>query len=587
MKNNGQLIKKTFFSLMLINAISMLFSIACTVIDTIVTGRFLGTDAVAAAGLVQPVLMALNALAMLFGPGISLVCSRYIGKAMKERVNQVFTLVMTAILIVFATVSILLYALAPAIAAAVGGSASAAIVTMTADYLRGYAFGVLPMNLSMTLASLMMLDNDRGLAIAQMLTLLVGDVVLDLLNVLVFHGGMWGMAVATSVSQVLGLLVILTHFLKKNRILHLSFRGLQAGDLAEVMRSGIPNLITLGGQTARSLCFNFLLLTVAGSGAVAAMTVGNTVMSLVGAGLAGAITATATLTSLLYGEEDRNGLAQTLAVSLRTTVSVVTVIVLLLAAFARPLSGLFLEDGSEETLRQAARFVRFITLQTLFMAPSYSLGGAYMGVKQLRLNSIIALMRDCVLQIACTWSLTKLFGLAGFEISLIVSAILLLCFCIAIPWVKNRRFPRSFADLLMLPDSFGPAPEAVYAASAETVEDVMKISQEIQSFCRARNAEPRLANLASLFVEEMAKNTVTHGFNKDRPGSVDIRLVFYDDVRVIRFRDNGMPFNPVEWLEKNHPEDPASGIGIRMIVAMAKDVNYISAVGWNNLMITL
>ena len=63
--------------------------------------------------------------------------------------------------------------------------------------------------------------------------------------------------------------------------------------------------------------------------------------------------------------------------------------------------------------------------------------------------------------------------------------------------------------------------------------------------------------------------------------------MLYEDKKVIRFRDNGIPFNPVEWLEKNHPEDPTSCIGIRMIVAMAKKVNYVSAVGWNNLMITL
>lgn len=584
---NGRLIKKTLYNLMLIHAIGMLFGIACSTIDTIVTGRFLGTDAVAAAGLVQPVVMGLNALAMLFGPGLGLICSRYIGKAMKDRVDQVFSVAMIAIAILFAIVSILLYAFSPAIASALGSSASAAIVGMTADYLRGYALGILPMQLGMTLAGLMALDNDRMITIIQMLMLLVSDVALDLLNVLVFNGGMWGMAVATSISQVIGLLVILTHFRKKNRILHLTFRGLQLGDLAEVMRNGIPNLLTMAGQTVRSLCFNFLLLAIAGSTAVAAMTVGNTVITFVSSCLGSVILATSTLISILYGEEDKNGLALTLGISLRTTICLFTVFGALLMAFAGPVAGVFLEAGAGESLSQATRFIRFIALQVFLIAPSYSLGGAYMGVKKLRLNSIIALIRDCLLQLACTWILSKLFGLAGFEISLIVSAVLLMCICIAIPWVKNRRFPRSCADMLMLPESFGPDPEAVYAASVETVEDVMRVSQDIQAFCRGRGAEPRMAYLASLFVEELAKNTITHGFARDRRGTVDIRLVFSEDSRVIRFRDNGKPFNPVEWLEKNHPEDPPSCIGIRMIVAMAKEVSYISAVDWNNLMITL
>ena len=139
----------------------------------------------------------------------------------------------------------------------------------------------------------------------------------------------------------------------------------------------------------------------------------------------------------------------------------------------------------------------------------------------------------------------------------------------------------------MLPEDFGPSSDAVYAASIETMDDVMCASREIQTFCKARETSARLAGLASLFVEEITKNTVTHGFRKTQHGSIDLRFVIYEDKKVIRFRDNGQSFDPVDWLERNHPEDPASGIGIRMIVAMAKDVSYVSAAGWNNLMITL
>lgn len=587
METNGNLIRKTFVGMMLINSISMLFGILCSMIDTIITGRFLGTDAVAAAGLCQPVILGLNALAMLFGPGLGVVCSGFIGKAMKDRVNQVFSVTMAAVVVVFAVVSVLLFAAAPAIANALGGGAGGAIVGMTADYLRGYALGVLPTQLSMTMAGLMMLDNDKLTAMVQMLAVLLCDVAFDLLNVLVFHGGMWGMALATSLSQVVGLLVILTHFLRKNRILHFTLHNLKLHDLREVMHNGIPNLLTLGGQMVRSLSFNFILLTMIGSGAVAALTVGNTAFSFVASILMGAGISTSTLSSLLYGEEDRDGLVNVLRASLRSAVSAFAVFTVLLVVFAEPVARLFLESGSGEELRQSARFIRFITIQTLLATPSYSLTGAYLGVKKLRLNCVIAVLRDCVIPVVCAWLMARMFGLGGFEMSMIVSMVLLLAFCVAVPWVKNRRFPASLGDMLMLPDSFGPAAGEVYAASISTMEDVMAASQEIQRFCRAQGATPKLSNLASLFVEEIAKNTVTHGFGTGRRGSIDLRLILREDKKVIRFRDNARPFNPVEWLEKNHPDDPTSCIGIRMIVAMAQDVNYVSAVGWNNLMITL
>ena len=585
MESSGNLIRKTFAGMMIINSISMLFGILCSMIDTIITGRFLGTDAVAAAGLSQPVVLGLSALCMLFGPGLGVICSGYIGKAQKDRVNQVFSVVMLSVVAVFAVASILLFAFAPAIAAALGGNVGSEITQMTADYLRGYAYGIVPMQLSMTMAGLMMLDNDKLTAILQMLAVLVCDVIFDLINVLVVHGGMKGMAIATSASQLIGLLVILTHFLRKNRILHFTLRGLQIKDLREVMGNGIPNLLTLGGQTLRSMCLNFILLAIS-SGAVAALTVGNTAFSFIGSILMGASVATSTLGSLLYGEEDRKGLSVVLRVSVRAATSAFFVFTVLLIVLAEPVARLFLGSGSGEELRQSARFIRFITLQTLIVTPSYSLSGIYMSVKKLRLNCVIALLRDCILPILCAWVLTKLFGLRGFEISMIVSAVVLLFFCIAVPWRKNRRFPRSMEDMIMLPEDFGPSPDSVYAASIKTMDDVMRASREIQTFCKERETPARLAGLASLFVEEIAKNTVTYGFQKQQ-GSIDLRLVIYEDKKIIRFRDDGKPFNPVEWLERNHPEDPASGIGIRMIVAMAKDVNYVSAVGWNNLMITL
>ena len=586
MENSGNLIKKTFMGMMIIQSFSVLFAILCTMIDTIITGRFLGTDAVAAAGLTQPVVLGLSALSMLFGPGLSVVCSGYIGKAQKDRVNQVFSVVMTCVAVLFAVLAVLLFAFAPAVAAALGGNAGSEITKMTGDYLRGYAYGVLPMMLTMTMAGMMMLDNDKTTALLQMMTVLVCDIAFDLINVMVVHGGMHGMAIATSASQFIGFLVMMTHFLRKNRILHFTLRNLQMKDLREVMHNGIPNLLTMGGQTLRSMCLNFILLAIS-SGAVAALTVGNTAFSFVASILMGAGMATTTLGSMLYGEEDRQGLSNVLGVSLRAATLGFAVFTVLLLVLAKPVAKLFLASGSEEELRQSARFIRFITVQSLIVTPSYSLSGIYQSVKKLRLNCVIALLRDCVLPIACAWVMTKLFGLRGFEISLIVAAVVLFFICVAIPWTRNRRFPKTMEDLIMLPEDFGPGADAVYAVSIGTMDDVMRASREIQAFCKERQAPARLAGLASLFVEELTKNTVTYGFEKQPHGSIDLRLVITEDKKVIRLRDNGKPFNPVEWLEKNHPEDPTSAIGIRMIVAMAKEVNYVSAVGWNNLMITL
>ena len=52
-------------------------------------------------------------------------------------------------------------------------------------------------------------------------------------------------------------------------------------------------------------------------------------------------------------------------------------------------------------------------------------------------------------------------------------------------------------------------------------------------------------------------------------------------------RDNGKAFDPVTWISQNHPEDPLKGAGIRMIIGMAKDVQYVPTLRMNNLIVTI
>jgi Na+-driven multidrug efflux pump len=84
-----------------------------------------------------------------------------------------------------------------------------------------------------------------------MFVTLAADAAFDLANVLVFHGGMLSMALATSLSNCLGLCVLLTHFSRKDRILHFTLQGLRAGDLKDVVLCGIPSVISMGSQVVR------------------------------------------------------------------------------------------------------------------------------------------------------------------------------------------------------------------------------------------------------------------------------------------------------------------------------------------------
>ena len=107
-------------------------------------------------------------------------------------------------------------------------------------------------------------------------------------------------------------------------------------------------------------------------------------------------------------------------------------------------------------------------------------------------------------------------------------------------------------------------------------------------FCRAHGESERSSMLISLCVEEMVENIVTHGFKEGkRNQSVDVRIVFKNDARVIRIRDNCMSFDPLQYLKLHEADDPFSHIGIRMVAKLVKRADYVNVLGLNSLTLIL
>ena len=587
MKSDTHLLNKMFMGVLITNAISIVAGIACVMIDGIVTGQFLGADAVAASGLLQPVVMIINLVGGLLG-GVGVMCTRYMGKAQRDRVDQVFSIVMIVAAIYAVVSALLVYILAPWLGLVLGSkTGDPQIVKMISDYLRGFAPGLLFMRFTVLLSGIMMLDNDKKRSMMAMVSTLIADVVFDLLNVTVFNGGMFGMAVATSLSNVVGFAVIMTHYFRKDRVIHFTWKGLKLGDLVDVVLRGIPHGINMGCQALRTFVFNAFLLIIADKMAVTGLSIANNAFSVLFALVLGMFISASIISSLMYSEEDKHGLEQSITLAIKITAAVFVVIGILITLFPRPLSMLFVKPDAAAAVDQGASFIRCWGIQFMFMAISFPVSGTYQGTMHLKHSYIIDIMREGVLPIACVIGLGTAFGLRGAEFGFALAGILTFVLTLLIPFVCNKKFPFKPKGFLILSNDFGARPEELYEVTMHDMDEVIKTSEEVRSFCIERGAKKAKANMLALFIEEMAGNTVEHGYGKGKKASVDLRLVFHDDSGVIRLRDDGNPFDPVKWLEKNSGEDPASGLGIRVVTGLAQNVNYMASMEMNNLIIEL
>ena len=101
-------------------------------------------------------------------------------------------------------------------------------------------------------------------------------------------------------------------------------------------------------------------------------------------------------------------------------------------------------------------------------------------------------------------------------------------------------------------------------------------------FCRNKNADSKTCIAIALCIEEMAKNVITFGFRKTANNHLEIRLNYKDGGFILKIRDDCRPFDPVKWLEINNSEDTISNMGIRLVIGIEKNIEYIPSDGYQS-----
>ena len=133
-----------------------------------------------------------------------------------------------------------------------------------------------------------------------------------------------------------------------------------------------------------------------------------------------------------------------------------------------------------------------------------------------------------------------------------------------------------------IPAGFGVPEDRRLDIEVRSMDEVVNVSRRVQELCRSLGVDERRSLLSGLFLEEMAGNVVAHGFTKDRKShTVDIRVACKEDDVILRIKDDCVPFDPGERLKNASGEDAAANIGIRMVIRMAKSVEYQSILGLN------
>ena len=268
-------VKKLLLQLMIPAVVAQVVNLLYNIVDRIYIGHIsgIGAAALTGVGLFTPILMLLNAFAMLIGSGGAPRTAIAMGQGDKKQAEKIVSNSFTMLLLFSVVLTIVFYAAAPTLLRLFG--ASDTTLPYALAYSRIYILGticvliVLGMNTFITA---------QGFAKISMLTTVIGAVINIVLDPILIFGlgmGVKGAAIATVLSQAVGAIWVIRFLTGPKTILKIRKEDmkLEGKIIMPVLALGISTFVMLSTESLLSISFSSSLARYGGDVAVGAMTV--------------------------------------------------------------------------------------------------------------------------------------------------------------------------------------------------------------------------------------------------------------------------------------------------------------------------
>ena len=338
-------IRVSFWHYLLPAVSGMVVKSLYVMVDSIMVGRGVGSDALAAVSLTVPFFAFFLALSLMIGVGGSALMSTRFGRGEYDEGQTIFTQSLVMTLVVSAVlVAVGLNWLDEAVRLT---GASESLFTLTRDYLQIMLMFFVPYALGWVLSCFVRNDGNPRLSMYALVASAVTNIILDYLFIFVFPWGVKGAALATGLSQLVLFFGVLTHFIRGKGILRLSLTGIGTQWMTRIFKTGLPTFFIESTVGVSTLIFNWALISHGGELYVTAYSIIINVAVLVLFILMGIGQACQPIISFNYGANANSRIQETLLLGIKTAIGVGIFSLLLTSLMTDWLVGLFVVGNPE------------------------------------------------------------------------------------------------------------------------------------------------------------------------------------------------------------------------------------------------
>ncbi|MGN0763873.1 MAG: MATE family efflux transporter [Aristaeellaceae bacterium] len=404
------------------SVLMMIFTSVYSIVDGFFVSNFVGKTPFAAVNFIMPFLIMLGALGFMFGTGGSALIAITLGEGDKARAQRLFSLFVYVTAVCGVVLAALGIALLRPIAMWLGAEGD--LLEQCVLYGRIILIALPAYMLQYEFQSFFVAAEKPQLGLAFTVASGLTNIVLDMLLVGVWRGGLAGAAAATAISQAVGGLGPLVYFAWPNgSLMRLTSARLDMRALGKACVNGSSELMSNVSASIVGMLYNAQLMRFAGEDGVAAYGVLMYVNMIFMAAFIGYSVGAAPIVGYHYGAGNR----QELKSLLRRSLGIVILCSLAMCALAEGtgsfLAALFV-GYDPELLALTRRGFLIYSFSFLFAGiPIYG-SSFFTALNNGGVSAFIAFLRTCLFQVAAVLILPVFWGIDGVWFSIVAAELL-------------------------------------------------------------------------------------------------------------------------------------------------------------------
>ena len=573
LERNSKLVNRKFIQY-LIPSILMVFAMQFgSLIDGILVGNMIGSEALSATALVVPTLYFIQLPGFALGVGGSIVIANLLGKRDVIGAKKAFSIS----IVIGMGVSLIFAAIAFLVARPLASLFSDDLIEYSYQYILGYLLTDPLITFALLLGSFMAVDNNPRLSSILFISANVAKVLLEILFIYTF--GEWatfGAAISTGCGYLVGSIAVIFYVLSKKRNLSFSLKLKNTG-LKEVLKSSSTSALNFALTAIQMLIVNIFIgriLTIDYELAVYGL-VANMVF-LFDLCCGGILNIIPTICGIFYGEKDYYSLKKLTNKIFILNLIVTGVLMALIAIFPNIYALVFGYDDPAN-YEFTSLILRIYVISFLPYAINKFSMSYYPSIDKNMPSIITVLSRELVVVLPVTLSLLFAYKLQGYVIASsiveITTVIATFAFVLIYQKVKKKKSKGIFMIEKEEVKSFD-------VSFDNELANASVISEQLIEFALKNGVKNREAQMIGLAAEEIVSNIVTYGYKKGKTNYIDVNLRLVSDNLILRIRDDGHPFDPTKYEFDSNEEYSTSGI--KLIMGIADNMSYMRVLSLNN-----